>query len=331
MFLRNKISLEMIFALGLFLAVSLFATWPLAGDLTRAIPAGETSPAKTLDQIFTVEWTAKAIECGLPYWDAPYFSPEKGVFAWGENQPLLCLAVWLLSKIFGYVLAYNLFVLLSFSVLGVLAYLFARLLFRDKISCFFSGLLTAFSPFMVQNLGNLYLVGFTLSAASMFCVFLSFYKERKVFLLLSLIFYLSTWFVSKETAFVLTAVLVVIVLPFLFSRKWFLNAIFYICMLSAVVFLVVSKYVLVQMTYFKIPGLSELSVKCGPFAENIRDLFLSGKDIFTVKGLKYVPVEYVVAVPVILVLTAFFAVIIDRQKGRFRKRFAFSLFFWFIC
>src|SRR3712207_5523737 len=66
---------------GVCLLAALVATWPLAANLTTAVPRGtEREATVQLLNIWTLWWNADRLAHGFAgYWDAPFFHPWPGV------------------------------------------------------------------------------------------------------------------------------------------------------------------------------------------------------------------------------------------------------------
>lgn len=106
--------------LGLYAALAVFASWPLATRITSSFSIGFESEATVpLLNIWTLWWNADRLGSGLAgYWDAPIFYPAVKTFAFSEAQPpMLGLApvVWVTGNP---VLAYNIYLLLILTLNG---------------------------------------------------------------------------------------------------------------------------------------------------------------------------------------------------------------------
>ena len=146
------------------LAAAIF-TWPLALDGGSAVPAGGGPPAVALFGLFSMEWTGQALAEGRPYWDAPFFHPHRGTFAWSETQPATALAVAVLARALGSIAAYNLVLWLYLATFGLGGYLLARRLTGDRIAALWAGVWIAGGTYATQQLGVLHLLagGFPLA------------------------------------------------------------------------------------------------------------------------------------------------------------------------
>src|SRR5262245_28821340 len=73
------------------IAVSVVATWPLAANVTVAIPLGtELHATVPLTSLWTLWWNADRVaHLWVGYWNAPIFHPIQGTFAFSETMWLL--------------------------------------------------------------------------------------------------------------------------------------------------------------------------------------------------------------------------------------------------
>lgn len=149
---------EFAVAFGLLLLAAVVLTWPLVVRPTHALPAGGGPPTVALYGLFTMEWTAAALEEGRPYWDAPFFHPHRGTFAWSETQPATALLVRVLSWAAGPILAYNLVLWLYLAAFGLAGYALARRLTSDRTAALWASLWLTGGAFSIQQLGVLHLL-----------------------------------------------------------------------------------------------------------------------------------------------------------------------------
>jgi hypothetical protein len=133
-------------------------TWPLAINLSRAIPAGGGPPTVALFGLFSMEWTGQALGEGRSYWDAPIFHPHRGTFAWSETQPLTALVVSMLARGTGAIAAYNLVLWLYLAAFGLAGYLLARQLTTDRTAALWASLWLTGGAYSIQQLGVLHLL-----------------------------------------------------------------------------------------------------------------------------------------------------------------------------
>jgi len=146
------------------LAAALF-TWPLALHLRSAIPAGGGPPTVALFGLFSMEWTGQALGEGRPYWDAPFFHPHRGTFAWSETQPATALALAALSRVVGSAAGYDLVLWLYLVTFGLGGYLLARQVTADRLAALWASLWILGGTYAMQQLGVLHLLagGFPLA------------------------------------------------------------------------------------------------------------------------------------------------------------------------
>ena len=133
--------------------------WPVLPHSTTKIPQGMESVATVpLLNAWTVWWNARSAQAGYrAYWDAPIFYPAQGTFSYSEAQPTTVLVAPVLWCGGSIALAYNLYLLLSLFLNGVLM---QRLLrsegFLPPIALA-TGLLAQLLPFVSWQLGVLQL------------------------------------------------------------------------------------------------------------------------------------------------------------------------------
>ncbi|MGH2569878.1 MAG: hypothetical protein ACRDGR_01545, partial [bacterium] len=139
---------------------ALGSTWPLARHLTTAIPAGSEPPGLTLLGLFLIDWTAQVIEGGSwgTYWNAPFFWPHEGTFAWSEPQPLTCALGAAMRGVAGTTLAYNAIWLLYAIAAGAATYGVARVLTEDRTAATWPAVWMVGGAYTIQQAGVLNLV-----------------------------------------------------------------------------------------------------------------------------------------------------------------------------
>lgn len=145
--------------LGIYLAVALLATWPLAHSLSSTLPLGcEDVATVPLLNGWTIWWNAEQAARGFPhYWDAPIFYPTPRTFAFSEAQPttlLLAPLVWLNGRV---ALAYNVYLLANLTLNGWVACCLLRRVGLGGWSAFCGGMLVLLLPFVFWQLGVLQL------------------------------------------------------------------------------------------------------------------------------------------------------------------------------
>jgi hypothetical protein len=105
----------------LYLALAVWATWPLAlSPSTRLLLGTEPVATVPLFNVWTIWWNADRLLHGFQeYWDAPIFFPFLETFAWSEPQPatlIVAPVIWLSDS---RALAYNVYLGLSLVLNGV--------------------------------------------------------------------------------------------------------------------------------------------------------------------------------------------------------------------
>ncbi|HEY3107258.1 MAG TPA: hypothetical protein VGL23_00795, partial [Chloroflexota bacterium] len=140
------------------LLAALAATWPLALNLSTAIPQGAEHEATVpVFSLWGLWWTADRAADGLAgYWDAPFFHPARGVTTYSEPFPLVGLAVaplWALDL--PPALIYNTALLALLALNGAFGYRLARALGSAAVPALLGGLLTVLLPFVSKVEGAL--------------------------------------------------------------------------------------------------------------------------------------------------------------------------------
>jgi hypothetical protein len=143
---------------GVCVLAALLATWPLALNLTSAIPLGTEHEATVgLFSIWTLWWTADRLAHGfVGYWDAPFFHPNAGVFTYSEPEPLTGLAVsplWAVGAPPALIL--NIALLATLALNGIFAYRLARALDVPRLAALTGGVLMVTMPFIAKVEGVL--------------------------------------------------------------------------------------------------------------------------------------------------------------------------------
>jgi hypothetical protein len=144
--------------IGCCILAAVLATWPLALNLTNAIPLGTEHEATVgLFSIWTLWWTANGLARGFAgYWDAPFFYPNAGVFTYSEPQPLTGLAVsplWAVGVPPALIL--NVALLGTLALNGIFAYRLARALNVPRLGALAGGVLMVTMPFIAKVEGVL--------------------------------------------------------------------------------------------------------------------------------------------------------------------------------
>lgn len=127
--LRSRRICEPLLVVSLYVGLAVWSTWPVAQQAASALPRGASPGAAVpLFNLWTLWWNS-AWFCSsdhgpveASYWNAPIFHPGENTFAYSEPQPtsvIVAPVIWLTGSS---VLAYNLFLLLSLVLNGVLAW-----------------------------------------------------------------------------------------------------------------------------------------------------------------------------------------------------------------
>jgi len=205
--LRRRLFREMLLVCLFLFSAAVIFTWPLALHFREAIPCGSEPDGVALYQLFSAAWTAASIERNLVYWNAPFFYPFEGAFSWTEPQPVFCIAVSLLKKVFGSIGGYNLAILLYMTAFGAAIYLGARLFTEDRLAAFFPALWCCAGAFSMQQICAPALLAGAFPVLTLIFAFLSFRNKRPFFFWAAVCAYLLTWGSCKQTALYLTMLL----------------------------------------------------------------------------------------------------------------------------
>lgn len=141
---------------------ALVATWPLALNITTAIPEGtEHEATVSLFSLWGLWWTAnRAGHAFAGYWDAPFFYPARGVTTFSEPFPLVgALVAPLWGAGLAPALIYNIAVLGLLTLNGLFMYRLARSLQVSTLAAVAGGLMAVTLPFVAKTEGALPLLG----------------------------------------------------------------------------------------------------------------------------------------------------------------------------
>jgi hypothetical protein len=139
-------------ATGLYAALTIGLTWPLAGGLARDIPGDFGDP---LLNCWILAWDATHL-FSRGWWNANIFFPHPLALAYSEHlaaQAVQILPVYALTR--NPILCYNLLFLSTFVLSGLGMFLFARELSGDRSAAFVAGLAFAFAPYRIASLPHL--------------------------------------------------------------------------------------------------------------------------------------------------------------------------------
>ena len=260
-----------------FLGCAVIFTWPLCLHFTSAIPAGSEPPAVALVHLFGPEWTGQALGQHKSYWNAPFFYPYQGAFAWGEPEPFFCVLVWLIAKFTGYIAAYNLAIFIYLLSSGMIGYLAARLLTRDRVASLWCGIWLTCGAFFLQQLCATPLLATVFPFACILCAFLSVKNDDIRYFWAGIFMYLLTWFTCKQTAFYLSLLLPVALVPYLSSIKWRVSLLAHLLLAVAVSVAILLPYSLSQLSYTRPMGFERSLSEAIHGSLRLEHLFLPAK------------------------------------------------------
>ncbi|MBI1344804.1 hypothetical protein GC163_00795 [bacterium] len=135
-------------------------TWPLVLQMETAIPMGwEDVATVPLFNLWTVWWNADRAAAGFSgYWDAPIFHPVTGTFLYSEAQPTTLTVAPLVWWHGHAVLAYNVYLLVSLWLNGVMTFRLLREQNFARWTAGISAVITQTLPFISWQLGVLQLI-----------------------------------------------------------------------------------------------------------------------------------------------------------------------------
>lgn len=151
---------QYLISLGVFVALALATTWPVAQHPTSRLPIGtEFSKTVPLFNAWTIWWNAdRLLHVGRGYWDAPIFYPTSDSFAFSEPQPTTVLVAPILWITGSRALAYNVYLWLSLVLNGLFAERLLRLLGMGKLIALGGGAAMVLLPLAHWQMGVLQLV-----------------------------------------------------------------------------------------------------------------------------------------------------------------------------
>jgi hypothetical protein len=139
--------------LALFAALSVAWTWPL---VTRLGSRVAFDPGDPLLNTWILWWNAQAIPFTEEWWSPPIFYPMRGALALSEHLAGIGLFTTPLIRLGGTpALAYNVALLLSYTLSGFFAYALVRRLSGSTLAALCAGLAFAFAPFRAGQLSHL--------------------------------------------------------------------------------------------------------------------------------------------------------------------------------
>jgi hypothetical protein len=128
-------------------------TWPLVADL-----GGHVMPDldDTLLNTWILWWNTTAVPFSAAWWNAPAFFPAAGVMTFSELllglAPFASPVIWATGSP---LIAYNVTLLLTFSLSGTAGYLLGLELTGRRDAAFLGGLAFGFAPYRLGQLGHL--------------------------------------------------------------------------------------------------------------------------------------------------------------------------------
>ena len=133
-----------------FLAIAVFASWPLCLSPASTISMGfETEATVPLLNVWTLWWNSDRLAAGFRgYWNAPIFFPTAGTLAFSESQPTMMVAapvVWLTGS---RALGYNIYFLLIQSLNGWSSQRLLRRIGHRRWLAFCGGVMCQMLPFI---------------------------------------------------------------------------------------------------------------------------------------------------------------------------------------
>lgn len=145
-------------AVVLFVASAVAVTWPLATQITSAIPRGtEVASTVPLFNLWTLWWNSAWAGMSTGYWDAPIFSPAEKAFALSEPQPTMAAVVPLLWCGGTPALALNVYILGALVLNGLSAAQLLRAVRVGRSGALAAGLFVQWLPFVQWQIGVLQL------------------------------------------------------------------------------------------------------------------------------------------------------------------------------
>ena len=148
-------------AFVVYLAVACVVTWPAVINLTRRLPLDLGDPLLN-SWILAWDWSRLLrfaqgdLGALRGFWNAGIFYPEPLALAYSEHlvaQAFQALPLFALTR--EVVLCYNVLFLSTFALSGLGAFLFVRQITGDGRAAFVGGLLYAFAPYRMTQIGHL--------------------------------------------------------------------------------------------------------------------------------------------------------------------------------
>lgn len=143
-------------AFAFFLALAVAMTWPLATQLSTAVP----DLGDPLLNAWIVDWVCHALaHAPLSLFDGPMYWPARFSIAFSENMTGIALAV-LPFHLAGYdaIAVYNIALLLGFAFSGYGAWVLARVVTGNGVAALTGGVIHAFASFKIAHVQHLQIV-----------------------------------------------------------------------------------------------------------------------------------------------------------------------------
>lgn len=143
--------LELVLAVALYFGFACYMTWPLITDLSHIFYGGAGDPYGTM--AFYRELVVHHHNPFLPGIISQFSAPEGQLIPWTRDLASMpgVFSQYLLTAAFGQVAANGLYILLGYTLTGVVTYLFVRRLTGNTWSALITGWALAFYPFAIIN------------------------------------------------------------------------------------------------------------------------------------------------------------------------------------
>ncbi|MCA9981877.1 MAG: hypothetical protein KDD89_13625, partial [Anaerolineales bacterium] len=149
---------DWLIAFALYALLTLLMTWPGITRLSTELIGGRDD---LLIHQWTYWWVKEALLTGQnPFYTTLLYWPQ-GASLTSHNIAWFNIALWLpLQALLGHIAAYNLVVLLAFTLNGWTMYLFARAELGHKLAAFTAGVVFAYWPYTMSHYdhANMYVV-----------------------------------------------------------------------------------------------------------------------------------------------------------------------------
>jgi hypothetical protein len=148
----RAVALQTIAAAIAYVVLAIAYTWPLPHALTTEIAIDPWDPILNATVLW---WNATHLPFSTAWWNAPQFYPSAGVSAFTENLMGISVIASPVYWITGSpIAAYNSAFFLTWPLSGFFTYLLVRHLTRRSDAAFLAGLVYAFVPYRIAELGH---------------------------------------------------------------------------------------------------------------------------------------------------------------------------------